>query len=91
MYLHIGHDTMIDTRRLVAILNKNLMDHSPEVKQMVHRLNSIGALQGDLAEAKTIILTDSGLVMSSISAPTLYKRAGKRGSEGAVAMWYTEI
>ncbi|AUW92571.1 MAG: DUF370 domain-containing protein [Sulfobacillus thermosulfidooxidans] len=91
MYLHIGHDTMIDTGRIVAILNKNLMDHSPEVRQMVHRLNSIGALQGDLADAKTMILTDSGLVMSSISAATLYKRAGKIASEGSLAMWYTEI
>lgn len=91
MYLHIGHDAMIETRSIVAILNKNLMDHSPEVRQMVHRLNGDGALSGDLSEAKTLILTATGIVLSSISATTLYKRAAKGGAEAAGGMWYTEI
>ncbi len=94
LYLHIGHDTMIETRDIIAILNRAMMDTSPEFRQMVHRLHADGAVQGNLREAKTVILTDNGLVLSNISAATLYKRAHRpqpRRDGPPGAMWYTEI
>ncbi|OLZ08985.1 extracellular matrix regulator RemB [Sulfobacillus thermosulfidooxidans] len=92
MYLHIGHDMMIDAEAIIAILNKNLMDYSPEVRQMIHRFYAEGQLQGDLNDAKSLIFTSNGVILSNISPATLYKRAGRSSSkEGTGLVWYTEI
>ena len=92
MYLHIGHDTMLDTHSIIAILSKTVIEHSPEVRQMIHRYSSGGILQRDLDEAKSLIVTHHGVVLSNISPATLHKRAERNLSQGgATSVWYTEI
>ncbi len=92
MYLHIGHDTMLEIQNIIAIINKNLMDHSPELRQMISRYRSEGILEGDLKDAKSLIVTKDRVILSSISAATLHKRANRSGSQGgAGSVWYTEM
>ncbi|MCL4318602.1 MAG: DUF370 domain-containing protein [Firmicutes bacterium] len=92
MYLHIGHDTMLEIQNIIAIINKNLMDHSPDVRQMIYRYRSLGVLEGDLTDAKSLILTKDRIILSSISASTLYKRANRSVSKSTVgSVWYTEM
>jgi hypothetical protein len=83
---------MLEIQNIIVIINKNLMDHSPDVRQMIHRYYAEGTLEGDLNDAKSLIFTKDRVILSSISPSTLYKRANRASSKGAAgSVWYTEM
>ncbi|MCL6563152.1 MAG: DUF370 domain-containing protein [Firmicutes bacterium] len=82
MYLHIGHDQTIHHRQIVAIVDRELLTRSPETRQWFNRLRGLNQIYGDEREAKSLVIVDSGVYCSPISALTLLRRAaGHLGAE----------
>ncbi|MHB1610482.1 MAG: extracellular matrix regulator RemB [Sulfobacillus sp.] len=77
MYLHVGQDIMVATDAIVAILSKELLDTSKDVRELYARLRSEGRVSGNIKEAKTLVVTRTGIILSNISANTLVRRAGR--------------
>lgn len=75
MYLHVGRDEMIPNRSIIAILSRTLLKESEELRHLFHRMRGEGKVSGDIEEAKTLVLTDSQIVLSNISSQTLLKRS----------------
>lgn len=75
MYLHIGQDWMIPMPDIIGIFQASLLDQSIDFRHMFHRLRSEGRVFGDRQDAKTVILTDDRLYLTSISTHTLMRRA----------------
>ncbi len=75
MYLHVGQDTMVATDAIVAILSKDLLDTSKDVRELYARQRSEGKVEGNLADAKSLVITSRGIILSGISAYTLMHRA----------------
>lgn len=75
MYLHIGHDILVPTRSIIALLNRDLLETSPEFRHLYNRLRMDGKVTGDPQEAKTVILTSETIYLSNISSQTLVRRA----------------
>jgi len=82
MYLHIGHDLTIHHRQIVAIVDRDLLDRSPETRQWFSRLRGLNQIYGDEKDAKSLVIVDGGVYCSPISALTLLRRAsGHLGPE----------
>lgn len=75
MYLHVGQDTMVATDAIVAIVNKELLETSKDVRDLFARLRSEGKVEGSLPDAKSLVITSRGIILSGISAYTLMRRA----------------
>lgn len=80
MYLHLGHDTMVNNRKIIAILNFDLRNESREVKQFFSRMRAEGKVNGTVEDAKSMILCDDGIMLSNISTQTLLRRV-ERGEQ----------
>ncbi|MCY0881304.1 MAG: DUF370 domain-containing protein [Firmicutes bacterium] len=75
MFLHVGQDVMVVKQDVIAILNKNLLDVSEEMRYIYQKQVQDGTVLGNLAEAKTLVLTNQGIILSNISTQTLLRRA----------------
>jgi regulator of extracellular matrix RemA (YlzA/DUF370 family) len=76
MFLHLGSDTVVALRDVIAIndlksfrsgINKEFLTHMREKKQIID-------ISSD--NAKSFIVTDKKIYLSAISSLTLKKRAG---------------
>ncbi|MCL5116819.1 MAG: hypothetical protein M1272_06685 [Firmicutes bacterium] len=65
---------MIPFAEIIGIFQRSLVDRSPEFRHLFHRWRVEGRVWGDWDEAKTVILTEEYLYLSSISAHTLLRR-----------------
>ncbi|PSR33966.1 MAG: hypothetical protein C7B46_07565 [Sulfobacillus benefaciens] len=74
MYLHVGQDIMVATDAIVAIVSKELLETSKDVRDLYAKLRSEGRVNGNLKEAKTLVVTRTGIILSNISANTLVRR-----------------
>lgn len=75
MYLHIGRDWMIPHRAIIGLFPVRILDYSPEFRHLFHSWRLKGQVLGDWDEAKTLVLTDKRIFLSSISPHTLRRRA----------------
>jgi hypothetical protein len=75
LYLHVGGDRLVALASIIAILDAAVLDRSPETRQMYLRLRSEGAVVGvDPDWRRSLVLTDDGIVESSVSSVTLMDR-----------------
>ena len=74
MYLHIGRDWMIAHRSIIGIFPMAILDASPEFRHMCNTWRVEGRVLGRWQDAKTIVLTDEWMFLSSISPFTLLRR-----------------
>ena len=74
MYLHIGQNWLVPYSDIIGIFQYELLMSSPEFRQPFHRWRVEGRVWGDGDNAKTVIITDDTLYLSTISANTLLKR-----------------
>jgi regulator of extracellular matrix RemA (YlzA/DUF370 family) len=77
MYLHVGQDTMVATDSIVAIVSRDLLDTSKDVRDLYARMRSEGKVTGHLDDAKSLVVTSTGIILSAISPYTLMRRADR--------------
>ena len=76
MYLHIGQERVLPLVQVIAVFDAGLLLLSEEMRQMAGSLRANDHWEMvPIGEAKALVLTDSGIVESSISALTLLRRA----------------
>ena len=74
MYLHAGHDVMIREQKIVAIVDVWVLETSAATRQFFDRLRAMGKVEGDLRQAKSMVILEDGIYVSKISASTLARR-----------------
>jgi hypothetical protein len=76
MFLHLGADTVIPLRNVIAILDMKITN-SAITSQYINNIKA-GKKIIDISEnsAKSFIITDENIYFSAISSQTLKKRAG---------------
>lgn len=75
MYLHVGGDRLVALASIIAILDTSVLKLSPETRQMYLRLRSEGAVVGvDPDIRRSLVVTDEGIVESTVSSATLMER-----------------
>ncbi len=83
MYLHIGNGVSVRTREVIALCDCSLFLPAPggKKKQVSANYDLMVAAGGKVVsctegqeEPKTLVITDRGLYLSPVSAPTLRRR-----------------
>lgn len=76
MYIHLGEDMVIQTRDIIAILDKDSAHHSPLVEEF---LNQQDGWTANLSKPlfKSIVVTTEKVYFSPLSSGTLKKRSGQ--------------
>ena len=76
MLLNVGADMVVNLRQVIAILDLRSAASAPATAALIQRLQREGRTC-DIAggEAKSLVLTDSGAILSPISATTLKRRS----------------
>lgn len=74
MYLHLGHDMMVAHGKIVAIIERDIIDRSVETRQFFNRMRATGGVEGPLDGAKSLIILDDRILCSQISTLTLVRR-----------------
>lgn len=76
MFLHLGADTVIPLRSVIAILDLKITN-SAITNQYIHSLKAKNKII-DISDnsAKSFVVTDEHIYYSAISSHTLKKRAG---------------
>lgn len=76
MFIHLGGNTLINTRRIVAILNADNVLGANSSKKFMKTAQEEGFVDNpDQKEYKSIVITDKEIHLSPISTLTLKKRA----------------
>jgi extracellular matrix regulatory protein B len=85
MYLHIGEDILVKTKDIIAILDKQLLNHSPMMEEFFKKVRDSQAMtiKGPI---KSIIVTKEQLYYSPLSSSTLMKRSTQHPFEESVTV-----
>ncbi len=76
MFIHLGGDTLINSKRIVAILNADSVLGANSSKEFLKTAQEEGFIANhDQKEYKSIVITDKNIYLSPISTLTLKKRA----------------
>ncbi|WP_163102535.1 extracellular matrix regulator RemB [Peribacillus alkalitolerans] len=74
MYLHIGEDILVKTKDIIAILDKQLLNHSPLMDEFFKKAGTLEKMTIK-SPIKSIIVTKDQLYYSPLSSSTLMKRS----------------
>ena len=76
LLLHIGGDTSIRLREVIAIVDVSAIDSSPHTRDFVALAKAEGRIEGVLDESvKSLVILGSKVYPSLISSATLARRA----------------
>ena len=76
MYLHVGADVVVALRQVIAILNLRTVRRGGATQELLDRLKRENRLiQVEGGEPRSLVLTDTGGILSPISAMTLKRRS----------------
>ena len=76
MYLHVGADQVVALRQVIAILNLRTARRGGATQELLDRLRRENRLvQVEGGEPRSLVLTDTGGILSPISAMTLKRRS----------------
>lgn len=83
MYIHLGNDIVISTRRVIAIVNIEEpvsadLTEIIEIAEIEKKLVTVSYQD----KKKSMIICDDQIYLSPISSNTLYKRANNKKKEG---------
>ena len=76
MFVHLGGDTLVSTKKIVIILNYENNTKGSNINEFIKKIQgkrNVKKLEGD--NLKTIVVTDNTIYLSPISSMTLKKRA----------------
>lgn len=74
MYLHVGEDVMVRSSEIIAILDKDTVNASDEIKQLLDKKAAIVINLVNDTFFKSLVITDSQIYLSPIASVTLKKR-----------------
>ncbi|RST70958.1 DUF370 domain-containing protein [Siminovitchia acidinfaciens] len=74
MYVHVGDDVMIRSSEIIAILDKQTVQDSEEMLELINRKKSelVDIANGTF---KSLVITPSHMYLSPIAIATLKKKA----------------
>lgn len=76
MFIHLGGDTLINSKRIIAILNVDSVLGANSSKEFLKTAQEEGFIANiGQEEYKSIVITDKDIYLSLISTLTLKKRA----------------
>ena len=77
MYVHVGEDVMVRTDEIIAILDKNSVQASEDIKQFLQQKEQT---VHNLAKKsfKSLVITSKEIYLSPLASTTLKKRSLKR-------------
>ncbi|MBS4196581.1 extracellular matrix regulator RemB [Lederbergia citri] len=80
MYIHVGEDVMVRSSEIIAILEKDTVHSSEDIKQYLseHQDAVVHLANGNF---KSMIITKPHVYLSPIAPGTLKKRLLKSGSD----------
>ncbi|CAM3944893.1 extracellular matrix regulator RemB [Mesobacillus zeae] len=78
MYLHVGEDTLVRTRDVIAILDKESASSSPILEEFLRGQEAVNLSK---AEYKSIVVTCDKIYYSPLASGTLKKRSKKISSQ----------
>lgn len=90
MFIFIGNDEVLQTEKIVSILDFQLLKSSTKVKNMIKHKTEQEAVYGDESDAKSIIVTDDDIYFSPLSILTLKKREELFSTINQLESFYTE-
>jgi hypothetical protein len=76
MFVHLGGDTLINSKRIVAIINAENAMGANSTKEFLKTAQEEGFVQSISDAFASIVITDKIVYLSPISSQTLKKRAG---------------
>ncbi len=80
MFVHIGGETVIDVRQVVAILDARPFQRTEEARALVDRAREgQAAAPGTWASARAIVVTTTGVFPTPISPATVARRIQNPG------------
>jgi hypothetical protein len=74
LFIHLGDDVIVNTRDVIAILNRQLLSSSPIVSEFMENQKGEIIILSD-GKAKSVVVTDHQIYLSSLAPNTLKKRA----------------
>ncbi len=76
MFVHLGGDTLVNSKRIIAILNADSVLGANSSKDFLKTAQEEGFIDNSNQEGyKSIVITDKNIYLSPISTLTLKKRA----------------
>ena len=76
MFIHLGGDTLVSSKKIVAIINAENALNANTTKDFLRKAQDKGLVKKlDNENFKSIIVTDQSIYLSPISSLTLKKRA----------------
>lgn len=76
MFIHLGGDTLVNSKRIIAILNADSVLRANSSKDFLKTAEEEGFVANfDQEDYKSIVITDKHIHLSPISTLTLKKRA----------------
>ena len=76
MFVHLGGDTLINSKRIVAIIDAQNSLGANSTKEFLKTAQEEGFVKKINEECASIVITDKTIYLSPISSQTLKKRAG---------------
>lgn len=75
MFIHIGDTHVIQSKNIISIIEQNVISSSSTMEEMIDNLQKESKVHGPLKNAKSVVITNDHVYFSSLSVPTLKKRA----------------
>jgi hypothetical protein len=74
MYLHVGEDTLVSTKEIVAIIDKTSMKSTTNMDEFInhHKMQILNLSKGPF---KSVVITFDKIYYSPFSSGTLKKRS----------------
>ncbi|WP_096272250.1 extracellular matrix regulator RemB [Paucisalibacillus globulus] len=73
MFIHIGNENVIRSKDIVSIIDYNIISSSTIMDEMMTANQDI--IIGPVEDAKSVVITNDHLYLSTLSVATLKKRA----------------
>lgn len=90
MFIFIGNDQVLQTDKIISILDAQLSKSSTKTMNMIKNKQELNAVYGNESDAKSIIVTDQDIYFSPFSILTLKKREELFSTIDQLESFYTE-
>lgn len=75
MFIHIGNANVIQSENIISIIDRNIITSSTIMEEMMTIAKKQSKVLGPAVDAKSVVITTDVIYYSSLSVPTLKKRA----------------
>ncbi|HLR68785.1 extracellular matrix regulator RemB [Virgibacillus alimentarius] len=75
MFIHLGNANVIQSRNIISIVDYNIISSSVIMEEMVAASKKQDKIMGEETDAKSVVITKDIIYFSTLSVPTLQKRA----------------